>query len=83
MLDAHVHVLNRSWIAINVATARRALALLYQGHARVVHPKDYSLHAFEDWCTYSRRKFMKDPKCNVVHTPPSSAFQATLGLVIR
>ena len=69
MLDAHVLVLNRSWIAINVATARRALALLYQGHARVVHPKDYSLYEFDAWCTYSRRKYMKDPHCNVVHTP--------------
>lgn len=69
MLDAHVLVLNKSWIAINVATARRALALLYQGHARVVHPKDYSLYEFDAWCTYSRRKYMQDPDCNVVHTP--------------
>jgi 5-methylcytosine-specific restriction endonuclease McrA len=69
MLDAHVLVLNRSWIAINVATARRALALLYQGHARVVHPRDYSLHEFDAWCTLSRREYMKNPDCRVVHTP--------------
>ena len=54
MLDAHVLVLNKSWIAINVASARRALALLYQGHARVVHPADYSLYEFDAWCVHSR-----------------------------
>ena len=54
MLNAHVLVLNKSWVAINVATARRALCLLYQGHARVVHPEDYALYDFDSWCVYSQ-----------------------------
>ena len=38
MLDAHVLVLNKSWVAVNVASARRALCLVFQGHAKIVHP---------------------------------------------
>lgn len=49
MLDAHVLVLNKSWVAVNVAPARRALCLLFQGHARAVHPLDYTLYDFESW----------------------------------
>jgi len=41
MVDGHVLVLNKSWVAVNVASARRAIMLLYQGHARAVHPADY------------------------------------------
>jgi 5-methylcytosine-specific restriction endonuclease McrA len=69
MLDAHVLVLNKSWIAINVASARRSLALLYQGHARVIHPEDYSLHGFDAWCTYSRKACMKNEDLPMVRTP--------------
>lgn len=54
MLDAQVLVLNKSWVAINVTPMRRALTLLFQGHARVVHPVDYTLYDFEDWCALSR-----------------------------
>ncbi len=54
MLDAQVLVLNRSWVAVNVTQVRRALSLLFQGHARVVHPTDYSLYDFEDWCQLSQ-----------------------------
>ena len=35
-LNQHVLVLNRLWQAVNVCTARRALTLLFQGHAQVV-----------------------------------------------
>lgn len=54
MLDTHVLVLNKSWVAVNVTPARRALCLLFQGHARVVHPTDYSLHDFDEWCDRSQ-----------------------------
>ena len=54
MLDGHVLVLNRSWVAVNVAPVRRAISMLYQGLARAVHPLDYSLYDFEDWCELSR-----------------------------
>lgn len=50
MLESHVLVLNKSWVAVNVASVRRAMTLLYQGAARAVHPVDYSLYDFEDWC---------------------------------
>ena len=36
LLDQPVLVLNRLWQAINTCSARRALMLLYQGHAQVV-----------------------------------------------
>lgn len=52
-LEAQVLVLNRSWVAVHVASARRALGLLYQGLARAVHPLDYSLYDFNDWCELS------------------------------
>src|ERR1700744_2371862 len=35
-LNQHVLVLNRLWQAVNVCTARRALTLVFQGHAQVV-----------------------------------------------
>lgn len=60
MLDDHVLVLNKSWVAINVAPTRRALRLLYQGHARVVHPLEYTLFDFEEWCVASVEQ-MDDP----------------------
>ena len=54
MLNAYVLVLNKSWVAVNVASAKRALVLLFQGQARVVHPKDYALYDFDDWLEFSR-----------------------------
>ena len=53
MLDGQVLVLNKSWVAVNVASVRRAVSLLYQGLARAVHPSDYSLYNFDDWCDLS------------------------------
>ncbi|MCK5863418.1 MAG: HNH endonuclease [Candidatus Hydrogenedentes bacterium] len=55
MINACVLVLNRSWVAVNVAPAKRALTLLFQGHARVVHPQDYALYDFDAWLEFSRR----------------------------
>ena len=54
MVDAQVLVLNKSWVAVQIASARRALSLLYQGLARAVHPQDYSLYDFDDWCHLSQ-----------------------------
>jgi 5-methylcytosine-specific restriction endonuclease McrA len=54
MINAHVLVLNKSWVAINVAPAKRALTLLFHGHARVVHPQDYALYDFDAWIEFSR-----------------------------
>src|SRR5436190_1359008 len=41
MLNQHVLVLNRLWQAVNVCTARRALTLLFQGHAHAVLNLDH------------------------------------------
>ena len=49
VLDGRVLVLNRSWLAVHVTQAKRALCLLYQGHARAVHPTEYSLHDMDEW----------------------------------
>ena len=47
-LNQHVLVLNRLWQAVNVCTARRALTLLFQGHAQVVvNAEDGSFHTFD------------------------------------
>ncbi|MFP4502932.1 MAG: HNH endonuclease [Candidatus Hydrogenedentota bacterium] len=66
MLNGHVLVLNKSWVAVTVATARRALILLYQGHARAVHPRDYSLYDFDAWCDLSLHS---NGHGRYVHTP--------------
>jgi len=54
MTHGHVLVLNRSWVAVHIASVRRALGMLYQGTARAVHPTDFSLYDFDDWCELSR-----------------------------
>ena len=78
MLDAQVLVLNKSWVAVHVTPVKRALTLLFQGHARVVHPADYSLYDFDDWCELSkcRENFVNG---RFIHTPN---FQVRLPEVI-
>lgn len=78
MLDAQVLVLNKSWVAVHVTPVKRALTLLFQGHARVVHPTDYSLYDFEHWCelSKSRENFTNG---RFIHTP---TFQVRLPEVI-
>lgn len=53
-LDAPVLVLNRSWIAVHVASVRRAMGLLCRGLARVVTPEDYATYDFGSWCEAHR-----------------------------
>jgi 5-methylcytosine-specific restriction endonuclease McrA len=55
-LNHHVLVLNRLWQAVNVCTARRALTLLFQGHAQVVvNADDGSFRTFDfaQWRDFS------------------------------
>jgi hypothetical protein len=40
VLNESVLVLNRLWQAVNVCTVKRAVGLLYQGHAQVVFEDD-------------------------------------------
>ena len=53
MLSGSVLVLNRSWLAVNVADIRRALTLVYLGHAKIVNPDDFSTYDFEGWIKFS------------------------------
>lgn len=41
-------------MAVHITSAQRALTMLYVGSARAVHPKDYSVHEFEDWVELSQ-----------------------------
>jgi hypothetical protein len=51
-LNQQVLVLNRLWQAVNICTARRALTLLFQGHAQVVFGvPDGSFRTF-DFCEW-------------------------------
>ncbi len=68
VLDSHVLILNRSWVAVNISTVRRAVGLIYQGHARAVHPSDYSLYDFDDWCSLSD----DETSSRFLNTPSSS-----------
>jgi 5-methylcytosine-specific restriction endonuclease McrA len=57
LLEQPVLVLNRLWQAINTCTARRALTLLYQGHAQVVATdgaNNFLTHDFTSWSDVSR-----------------------------
>jgi len=52
VLNQHVLVLNRLWQAVNVCTARRALTLLFQGHAQVVLDDadgSFRTFSFDQW----------------------------------
>jgi 5-methylcytosine-specific restriction endonuclease McrA len=67
ILSQPVLVLNRLWQAVNVCSARRALILLFQGHAQVVlSDGDGAFHtySFEEWRDLSEQA----PHGEVVHT---------------
>jgi 5-methylcytosine-specific restriction endonuclease McrA len=51
VLTSPVLVLNRLWQAVNICSAERAFALLYQGHAQVVDASagGFQTHNFQQW----------------------------------
>src|SRR5206468_3186328 len=66
-LNQHVLVLNRLWQAVNICTARRALTLLFQGHAEVVFNDDdgsFETYDFNEWRDFSEQE--PHPEC--IHT---------------
>ena len=65
MIEGHVLVLNKSWVAVHVTRAHRAITMLYLDMARAVHPNDYSLHSFDEWLTVSSNGLAG----RYVHTP--------------
>ncbi|MEM9015642.1 MAG: HNH endonuclease [Verrucomicrobiota bacterium] len=51
-IDRQVLVLNRLWQPVNICGARRAISLLFLGHAQVVHTEEnsgFSTHDAESW----------------------------------
>ena len=54
-LNGNTLVLNRSWMAVQVCSVKRAITLLYQGHAKVINPDDYQVYNFEDWHDVSQQ----------------------------
>lgn len=52
LVDRHVLVLNRHWLAVHVCTVRRALTLVYQGLAQIVS-EDYQTFDFDSWRDFS------------------------------
>ena len=55
-LNQHVLVLNRLWQAVNVCTTRRALTLLFQGHAQAVldgNDGSFRTFDFDEWRDFS------------------------------
>lgn len=53
-LNSNTLVLNRSWMAVQVCSVKRAIALLYQGHAKVVD-EDYQAYDFDNWSEVSQQ----------------------------
>lgn len=49
MIEGTVLVLNKSWIAINMASVRRAISLVYRSLAKIISIEDYATYTFEDW----------------------------------
>ncbi len=48
-LDSRTLVLNRSWVAIDTTTVRKALVWMYRGLARAIAPDSYETYDFESW----------------------------------
>ncbi len=48
-LDSRTLVLNRSWVAIDTTTVRKALVWMYRGLARAISPDSYETYDFESW----------------------------------
>jgi 5-methylcytosine-specific restriction endonuclease McrA len=66
-LNQHVLVLNRLWQAVNITTVRRALTLLFQGHAQVVLSQEdgsFQTFNFTQWHTLS----LQQPHDESIHT---------------
>ena len=68
-LDQQVLVLNRLWQAVNVCSVRRALTLLFEGHAQVVwgdEDGDFKTFNFSQWRDLSHRTADNEEKVATV-----------------
>lgn len=71
-LNGDTLVLNRSWMAVQICSVKRAISLLYQGHARVVDAEDFQTYDFNDWSEVSQHmvevddnEFVCSPSVNI------------------
>lgn len=57
LLNGNVLVLNRLWQAVNICSVRRALTLLFEGHAEVVCAENGAFNTFDfhEWRDFSER----------------------------
>ena len=56
ILQEQVLVLNRLWQAVNICSVRRALSLLFEGHAQVVYSDNtgaFQTFGFQEWSDFS------------------------------
>jgi len=53
-LNSSTLVLNRSWLAVQICSVKRAISLIYQGHADVVD-QDYQSYDFSHWSQVSQQ----------------------------
>ena len=59
-LNAGTLVLNRSWLAVQICSVKRAISLVYSGHAKVVDG-DNQVYDFDDWSEVSQMMVETDP----------------------
>lgn len=60
VLNSNTLVLNRGWSAVQICSVRRAISLIYQGHAQVVD-EDLQTYNFNDWSEVSQQMVEVDP----------------------
>src|SRR5690242_8221971 len=69
VLSKQVLVLNRFWQAVNICSVRRALSLLFEGHAEVVMESnggEFHTYDFHEWRDLFSEEPASEPEC--VHT---------------
>lgn len=66
-LNAGTLVLNRSWLAVQICSVKRAISLIYAGHAKVVD-QDFQVYNFNDWSEVSREMVETGPE-EFIHSP--------------
>ncbi len=49
MLNGRALVLNKSWYPIATRSVQSAIAMLYEGRAKAIDPRDYTAHDFDSW----------------------------------
>lgn len=54
-INGNTLVLNRSWAAVQICSVKRAIALLYQGHAKAIDPESYQAYDFDNWKDVSQQ----------------------------